>query len=320
MTDIEVLIQQLLTGLSNGMIIALIALGYTMVFGIIELINFAHGDLFMLGCFAALTALGVSGMVDVEPGGIASIITIAALFIIVPTFCATINWCVDRYAYRPLRNSPKLAPLVSALGVSFIFINIGLFWGGLPLEVFGYGSAAAAPKNFPALLPFDNLLGDSAIFVTWRELLVVLVTIPILAALLYFVKCTATGKALRATAQNPTAARLMGIHVDSVIGITFIIGGALAGVASVVYALTYNTVFFQMGFRVGVDAFTAAVLGGIGNLAGACLGGLLIGLVRALSDQYIATQWTNSVVFGILIVVLIFRPSGLLGSRTREKV
>lgn len=320
MTDFEVLIQQLVTGLSNGMIIALIALGYTMVFGIIELINFAHGDLFMLGCFAALTFLGVSGLAHVEPGSIASVITIIALFFIVPVFCAALNWCVDRYAYRPLRNSPKLAPLVSALGVSFIFINLGLFWGGLPLEVFGYGSAAAAPKDFPALLPGENLLGESAIFVTWRELLVVLVTIPILSALMYFVKYTATGKALRATAQNPTAARLMGINVDSLIGVTFIIGGALAGVASVVYALTYNTVFFQMGFRVGVDAFTAAVLGGIGNLAGACLGGIVIGLVRALSDQYIATQWTNSVVFAILIVVLIFRPAGLLGSRMREKV
>ena len=320
MTELEVILQQLVTGLSNGMIIALIALGYTMVFGIVELINFAHGDLFMLGCFLALTLLGVSGLAAVEPGSTASLGALILMLTVVPLFCGALNWGVDRYAYRPLRNAPKLAPLVSALGVSFIFLNCGLFWGGLPLEVFGYGIAAASPKDFPALLPSENLLGASNIYITYREVLVFIVTIPLLALLSYIVKRTTLGKAMRAVAQNPTAARLMGIDVDRIIGLTFMIGGSLAGAASVVYALTYNTVFFQMGFRVGIDAFTAAVLGGIGNLLGACLGGIAIGIIRALSDQYIATQWTNSVVFSILILVLLFRPSGLLGARVREKV
>jgi branched-chain amino acid transport system permease protein len=320
MTDLEVILQQLVTGLSNGMIIALIALGYTMVFGIVELINFAHGDLFMLGCFLALTLLGATGLAGADPGSAASIWAIVLMFAVVPPFCGGLNWCIDRYAYRPLRSAPRLAPLVSALGVSFILLNIGLFWGGMPLEVFGFGNAAASPKDFPALLSSENLLGESNIFITFREVLVFAVTLPLLALLSYVVKYTTLGKSMRAVAQNPTAAKLMGIDVDRVIGRTFMIGGALGGAASVVHALTYNTVFFQMGFRVGIDAFTAAVLGGIGNLLGACLGGIAIGIIRALSDQYIATQWTNSVVFSILIVVLVFRPSGLLGARTREKV
>lgn len=320
MSDWEVLAQQLITGSANGMIIALIAIGYTMVFGIVEQINFAHGDLFMLGCFFALTTLGVFGLTDVAPGSIGGAGAIILLLLTVPIFCAALNWAVNRYAYRPLRNSSKLAPLVSALGVSFIFVNLGLFWGGLPLEVFGFGNSAASPKDFPALLGSENLLGESSIYVTYREVFVVVVTVPLLAALTYLVRYTRLGRALRATAQNPAAAQLMGVDAERAISLTFILGGALAGVASVVYALSYNTVFFQMGFRVGVDAFTAAVLGGIGNLPGACLGGLAIGIIRALSDQYIATQWTNSVVFGVLIAILIFRPSGLLGTRVREKV
>lgn len=320
MSETDVLLQQLITGLSNGMIIALIALGYTMVFGIVELINFAHGDLFMLGCFMALTVLGATGLASVEPGSVESVASIALMFLFVPAFCGGLNWCVDRFAYRPLRNAPRLVPLVSALGVSFVFLNIGLFWGGLPLEVFNNGSAASAPKDFPALLPSHNLLGDGDIFITWREVLVVLITIPLLCGFSYVIRFTTLGKSMRAVAQNPTAARLMGIDVDRVIGITFVLGGVLAGVASVVFALSYNTVFFQMGFRVGIDAFTAAVLGGIGNLMGACLGGLLIGVMRAMSDQYIATEWTNTVVFAALILVLVFRPAGLLGARVREKV
>jgi branched-chain amino acid transport system permease protein len=170
------------------------------------------------------------------------------------------------------------------------------------------------------LLPFDNMLGDSMIQFTLRELMVFVITIPLMLGLTLLVKFTRVGKAMRAVAQNPTAARLMGVDVDRIIGWTFIIGGALAGVASVVYATYNNTIYFQMGFRVGIDAFTAAVLGGIGNLPGAVLGGLLIGLIRAMSDQYIATQWTNVMVFSILILVLVFRPSGLLGAHTREKV
>jgi branched-chain amino acid transport system permease protein len=320
MSPTEVLIQQLITGLSNGMIIALIALGYTMVYGIIELINFAHGDLVMLGAFLALTIVGALG-IDAGSGDVATLAVVGGLVGGAAIFCGSLNWTIDKLAYKPLRRAPKLAPLVAAIGVSFILMNIGLFWGGLPMEVFSNGVAAAAPKDFPALVSADNLLGEkSVIQFTTRELMVVVITVPLMLALTAFVRYTKTGKAMRAVAQNPTAAQLMGINVDRVIGITFIIGGALGGAASVIYALYNNTIRFDMGYRAGMDAFTAAVLGGIGSLPGAMLGGLLIGVVRAMSDQYIEARWTNAVVFAILILILVFRPSGLLGARLREKV
>lgn len=320
MTNTEVFLQQMIIGLSNGMIIALIALGYTMVYGIIELINFAHGDLFMLGCFLALTILGALGIDSAyDPNSVSW--AVLPLFIAVPAFCAIVNWSVDRFAYRPLRAAPRLAPLVSAIGVSFIFLNLGLFWGGLPMDVFNGGVAAAAPKDFPALVSRANLLGESSnIIVRWNEVLVAMVTIPMMVGLSLLVRFTRIGKAMRAVAQNQTAARLMGIDVDRVIGATFLIGGALAGFASIVWASYNETIYFQMGFRVGMDAFTAAVLGGIGSLPGAVLGGIVIGIVRAMSEGYIAAEWTNVVVFTILVVVLTFRPSGLLGAPAREKV
>ncbi len=300
------------------MIIALIALGYTMVYGIVELINFAHGDLFMLGCFFALTLTGMF----MHDGGLTAspVLVFLLLFTLVPIFCGVLNWSVDRLAYKPLRNAPKLAPLVSAIGVSFIFVNLGLFWGGLPMDVFNMGQSAAAPKDFPTIISNHNLLGDNVIQLTAKDLMVFCVCIPMLIALTWLVRYTRTGKAMRAVAQNPMAARLMGIDVDRIIGLTFVLGGMLGGLASVIYALYNNTIYFQMGFRVGIDAFTSAVLGGIGNLPGAALGGILIGIIRALSDQYIETRWTNVVVFSLLILVLVFRPSGLLGAKRREKV
>ncbi len=318
MQDSEVFLQQLITGLSNGMIIALIALGYTMVYGIIELINFAHGDVFMLGAFLALTLLGMFGM-EAWPqhwqlaGVVLMLVSCAA-------FCGTLNWSLDRLAYRPLRRASKLSLLVSAIGCSFICTNLGLFWGGMPMDVFAGGVAAAAPKDFPQLVPQYNLLGESAVRVVPADIAVLVVTIPLMIALVYLVKRTRLGRAMRAVAQDSTAAALMGIPVDRVIGVTFFIGGALGGFASVVYALYNNTIGFQMGYRAGMDAFTAAVLGGIGSLPGAVLGGLTIGCVRAMSDQYVETRWTNTIVFGILVLILIFRPSGLLGSTRREKV
>jgi branched-chain amino acid transport system permease protein len=324
MTGSEVLIQQIITGLSNGMIITLIALGYTMVYGIVELINFAHGDLFMLGTFLSLTLVGMLGLDPATASWQSTAGALALMMVLVPTFCAGLNWSVDRLAYKPLRNAPRLAPLVSAIGVSFIFMNLGQLWGGLPMDVFGGGRAAAAPKSFPPLIPNTNLLANlgfaSGIQFTWRDVFVFGLTIPLLLGLTLFVKHTSLGKAMRATAQNPAAAQLMGIDINKVIGATFLIGGSLAGFAAVIYPLFNPTIYFQLGFRTGMDAFTAAVLGGIGNLPGAALGSILIGLVRAMSDQYIATQWTNSIVFGVLVLILIFRPSGLLGARTREKV
>jgi len=320
MTASEVFLQQVITGLSNGMIIALIALGYTMVYGIVELINFAHGDLFMLGTFLSLTIVGVIG----AQAGHATLPALVLMFLIVPVFCGTLNWSVDRLAYRPLRNAPKLAPLVAAIGVSFIFMNLGQFWGGLPMQVFGGGLAAAAPKSFPPLIPNTNVLHSLGLSTnvqfTLRDLMVWGVTAPLLFSFALFVQYTRLGKAMRATAQNPVAAQLLGIDVNRVIGATFMLGGALGGFAAVIYPLFNPTIHFQLGYRSGMDAFTAAVLGGIGNLPGAMLGGILIGLVRSMSDQYIETRWTNAVVFSILILILIFRPNGLLGARTREKV
>ncbi len=315
----ETILQQLLIGLTNGMVFALIALGYTMVYGILELINFAHGDLFMLASFLALTLVGLLGL---QSAGPATLVPALLLIVVVcAVFAAALNWTVDRLVYKPLRNAPKLAPLVSAIGVSFIFQNLGLFWGAIPLDVFGGGGAAAAPKAFPNLISNANLLGEeSTLRITPKDIVVIASSLVVMAALYVFVRHSRLGKAMRATAQNPTAARLMGIDVDRVIGATFVIGGALAGFAAVIYGLYINTVNYQIGYQNGLFAFTAAVLGGIGNIPGAVLGGLVIGLVRAFSDQFIGAQWQPAVLFGMLILILVFRPSGLLGAHSREKV
>jgi len=316
MTDSEVLLQQLITGLSNGMIIALIALGYTMVYGIVELINFAHGDLFMIGAFFALTLVTMLGITPEQ----VTAMQIVLLFTLVPIFCGGVNWLIDRLAYRHLRRAPRLVPLVSSIGVSFVLMNIGLWWGGTKLVGEGSAQAAASPKDFPALIPYQEVFNFGSVAVTSKDLLVILVTIPLMVLLTVVIKYSRSGNAMRAIAQDPVAARLMGVDVDFVIGRTFMLGGALAGVASVMYSLYNNTIHFQSGFRAGIDAFAAAILGGIGNLPGAVLGGIVIGLVRAMSDQYIATSWTNAVVFAVLIIVLVFRPSGLLGRRVKERV
>jgi branched-chain amino acid transport system permease protein len=301
-----IFLQQLINGSTTGTLFALIAIGYTMVYGIIELINFAHGDLFMLGSFLALTLVSAMKLETLGPTGAAAGITLT--FLVSMGFCAGLNFLQDKIVYRPLRNAPKLSPLVSAIGVSFVFMGLGQIWKGV------------ADINFPDVIPNRNLLAGEGLRFTAKDLLVILVTVPLMAALTLFVRFTKLGKAMRATAQNPTAARLMGIDVDRVIGATFAIGGLLAGAASVIYGLTINTVSFQMGYQNGLYAFTAAVLGGIGNLPGAMLGGVVIGLVRSLGSQYVGEQWTSALVFAILIVLLVFRPQGLLGARTREKV
>ena len=325
MSETEVFMQQVIYGLSNGMIIALVALGYTMVYGIIELINFAHGDVFTLGGFVALTivgALGASAVIDPATLGEGSHwLLLFALVIASGLFCGGLNVLIDTIAYKPLRRAPKLTQLVAAIGVSFILVNIALFWGGAPMEVFGGGNAAAASKDFPELLEGSNLLGeDSNVVLRLEDLAIFAITIPLMIGLTFFVKKTRLGRGMRATAQNPVAAQLMGIDTNRVIAATFMIGGFLGGAASVMWSLYNNTISFQMGFRAGMDAFTAAVLGGIGSLPGAMVGGVLIGLIRAMSDQYIETRWTNVVVFGVLILILVFRPSGLMGLKQREKV
>jgi branched-chain amino acid transport system permease protein len=297
------LAQFFLDGVSFGMLIALIALGYTMVYGIIELINFAHGDLFMLGCCLTL------GLLSIPAKAVSPYVWLAFAVIVVPAACAIVNVAVDRVVYRPLRSAPKLAPFVSALGVSFVFMNVGLF---------ALGSQSV---DFPDLVPANNLLGEaSEIRVSAKDLLVFAVTIPLMLALTYLVKFTKLGTAMRATAQNPVAARLMGIDTERVIAQTFLIGGSLAGFGAIVFGLKYNTIHFQMGFQNGLYAFTAAVLGGIGNIPGAVVGALVIGLLRSYGSAFVGEQWAQAIVFGTLIVILVFRPQGLLGARVREKV
>ncbi|HEX4611813.1 MAG TPA: branched-chain amino acid ABC transporter permease [Urbifossiella sp.] len=302
--------QFVLIGLVSGLLYALIALGYTMVYGIVELINFAHGDLFMLGCFLCLqVCLLVGARTEADAGTGAAVLAIALMLVAAPLFCAGLNLAVDRAVYKPLRTAPKLAPLVSAIGVSFVFMGVGSFWRG-PTDV-----------TFPKLLLGDaNLAPGTGLVFTSKDLMVVLVTLPTMVALTLFVRYAPLGKAMRATAQNPTAAQLMGINVDRVIAATFALGGALAGVGAVVYCLYFNTVNYLMGFQNGVYAFTAAVLGGIGNIPGAVLGGIVIGLVKTLGGAYIGAEWSEALIFGILVIILIFRPNGLLGARTREKV
>jgi branched-chain amino acid transport system permease protein len=298
------LLEHLLIGLANGSLLALIALGYTMVYGIVELINFAHGDVFMLGSALALTLAASLGLADAAPAGRAA--GIVLLMIVVPLFCAGVNLAVDRLVYRTLRGAERLAPLVSAIGASFVLMNVGLFWIG------------AADVSFPDLIPRRTLL--VGLPCTLKDVLVIAVALPTMLGLTALVKFTKLGKAMRATAQDPLAARLVGIPIERIIALTFALGGALAGLASVVYSLYINTISYQMGFQNGLYAFTAAVLGGIGNLPGAMIGGLLIGLVRSLGSVYLGERWTSAAVFAILILVLVFRPQGLLGSRVRERV
>ena len=311
MTDPGTLFWQYLTiGLVNGLLFALIALGYTMVYGIIELINFAHGDLFMLGSFLALQVAVWLGLTTsgADPTTAQAVFGVALMLVAAPLLCALLNTAVDRVIYKPIRSAPKLASIVSAIGVSFVFMNVGVFWMG-PYTI-----------HFPDLVSGKNLTESIGLRFTYKDLMVIAVTIPTMVALTLFVRFTTLGKAMRATAQNPVAAQLMGINVNRVIATTFAIGGALAGVASVIYGLKFNTVGFQMGFQNGVYAFTAAVLGGVGNFPGAVLGGIVIGLVKSFGDGFGAGEWSEVLVFAILIVILIFRPNGLLGARTREKV
>jgi branched-chain amino acid transport system permease protein len=308
----EILAQQTINGLTRGAVFALVALGYTMVYGIIELINFAHGDVFMLGLFISLTYFSLIGMAKTLYGW--HLLTILPLvFLATMLTTALINVIIDRLAYRPLRHAGRLSPLITAIGVSFMLENIALLWVG------------PAPVSYPEIFPsFDILyewLGwDSKVFVTSKDLLVIGVTIPLMVVLQRFVTRTTWGKAMRATAQDRETAAAMGINVEKTIILTFFIGGALAGAAGVIQGMYYNMGQWWVGYQAGLRAFTAAVLGGIGNMPGAALGGLVIGFLSAWSDQYISARWTNAVVFSILILVLVFRPHGLLGERTPERL
>ena len=307
----EVLVQQTINGLTRGSVFALIALGYTMVYGIIELINFAHGDVFMLGLFISLawfTLLGVSGALS----GWQLVTLLPLVFALTMLTTALLNVTIDRVAYRPLRRSTRLAPLITAIGVSFMLENLALLWKG-PAPI-------AYPDVFPSVDILREWFGvDSAIFITTKDILVVGATIPLMVGLHYFVTRTRWGKAMRATAQDRETAQAMGIDVERTILITFFVGGALAGAAGLIQGMYYNIGQWWMGYQAGLRAFTAAVLGGIGSMSGAALGGLVIGFLSAWSDQYISARWTNAIVFSILIVVLVFRPRGLLGETSADK-
>jgi branched-chain amino acid transport system permease protein len=298
-------------GITNGAFIALIALGYTLVYGIIELINFAHGDLFMLGtfvCLSSLTLLGFGSEVGVSgTPWMALVLAMLAAMI----FCGALNVLAERIAYRPLRRAPRLAPLISAIGVSFIFVNIGLFWQG------------PTPRRFPDLLPqidFVSLLGfTSLIRFTFKDLFVLALAIPLMLGLAWVIRSTRMGKAMRAVAQDSEMAQQMGIDVNRVIAFTFLLGGVLAGAAALMYGLYNNNTVFTLGFTAGLKAFTAAVLGGIGNVTGAALGGFVLGLLSALTVTYAGGQWENVGVFSLLVIILVFKPTGLLGQETGEK-
>src|SRR5215204_2171052 len=302
---------QLLIGQTNGAILALVALGYTLVYGIIELINFAHGDNFMIGSFVGLTVLSGTflgfqffGAIGAGAGTFLKIVGVLLALVVAMAVCGLLNVGIERVAYKPLRNSPRLAVLITAIGMSFILQNLGLVWKG-PAQV-----------PFPELISDANILPTDAVVFRWKDLFVIGVTIPLLVALSYFISNTKQGKAMRAVAQDKEAASMVGINVNRTISITFLLGGILAGASGVMYGLFNGITVFNVGFTQGLYAFTAAVLGGIGNLTGAVVGGILIGIVGAMSDQYIGVRWTEIMIFAVLIMVLVFRPRGLLGDRS----
>ena len=314
-------LQQIVIGITTGAIYALIALGYTMVYGIIELINFAHGDIFMIGtfvCVAIFSAFGIT-ISSSPPTGFALVGVLVITLLGAMVVCAVLGVVIERVAYRPLRNAPRIAPLISAIGVSLILEDVAKLWKGINFITF--------PRIFPQVFYPLGPITISSI-----NILVLVVALVLMVALQWLVTRTRIGRAMRAVAQDREAAALMGVNVDRIISITFFIGASLAGAAGFIYGLQYGSTIFYLGFTLGLFAFTAAVLGGIGNLVGAMLGGLLIGVIEALatlipdSNQggiglpHGGAAWHEAVIFVVLILILIFRPSGLLGQRTPEKV
>ena len=305
----ETFIQQIINGLVLGSMYALVALGYTMVYGIINLINFAHGEVLMVGALTSWTVVSLladSGL----PGWAMLLISLVCAIVV----CSVLNFAIEKVAYRPLRNAPRLAPLITAMGVSLLLQTLAMIiW-------------KPNPKPYPILLPSEPInLGGPVISVV--QIMILVTTAVILVALLWLVNKTKLGRAMRATAENPRVAALMGVRPDMVISATFIIGAALAAVAGVMWAANYGTVQHAMGFLPGLKAFTAAVLGGIGNLAGAMVGGVLLGLIEALGAGYLGdltggllgSHYADIFAFVALILVLTLRPQGLLGERVADR-
>jgi branched-chain amino acid transport system permease protein len=303
---VAVFVQQLLNGLSLGSIYALIALGYTMVYGVLKLINFAHSDVFMVGAFVGLYVAGAFG----ASGAGADPLSIpAALAVLVSAMavCALLGMAIERFAYRPVRSAPKLTPLITAIGVSLLLENLGQL-------LFG-----AEPERFPQILA-EVPYHFGGVVVTNIKVAIFVTGVVLMVALHWFVTRTWTGKAMRALSLNLDAARLMGIQTDRVIAITFAVGSGLAAAAGILFGLDQTTINPLMGILVGLKAFVAAVLGGIGNIPGAMLGGLAIGVSEQLVAGYISTDYRDAITFGILIVMLLVRPQGLLGAIRSEKV
>jgi branched-chain amino acid transport system permease protein len=296
----------LVAGVSNGAIWALVAIGYTLVYGIVELINFAHGEVFMIGSFSTASFFAAIGLTQ-DTSIPLLVVGIALTLIVAMLASGMLNMMIERVAYRPLRSAPKLAPLITAVGMSFILQNVGTLWKG--------GSQEGIPDLIRAQKQVFEVGGIS---ISNGDLLSVGVTIPLLLVMSGFIARSRLGKAMRATAQDPEAARLMGINVDTTISLTFLLGGILAGSAGLIYALYQTTIWYFQGFTAGLVAFTAAVMGGIGNIQGAVLGGFIIGFIQQLSDNRVGPEWTNVLVFGYLILIMVFKPSGLLGEQTRE--
>jgi branched-chain amino acid transport system permease protein len=299
--------QQFSNFLTIGAIYALIALGYTMVYGIIELINFAHGDVFGMGAFVSLwllTAAGFNGAIN-NPVELAFVLV--ALFLVTMGVMGLIGVIIERLAYRPLRNAPRLAPLITAIGVSFILENI--------MQAFFGPSPVSAPQIFTLGARF-SVAGAS---IGYLNVFIVIVAVALMIGLQTFVSRTRLGRAMRSTAQDREAAQLMGVNIDQTIAITFFIGSALAGAGGIVWALYFGYAVFNQGFYTGLFAFTAAVLGGIGNTTGAALGGFFIGFVFVAAAQYGYSRWSEVFIFGVLVLVLVFRPAGLLGQQLGER-
>jgi len=307
----DILLQQIINGLVLGSMYALVALGYTMVYGIINLINFAHGEVLMIGALTSWSIIVTAqGALPGVPGWVLLIVALVISCVVT----ASINFVIEKIAYRPLRNSPKLAPLITAIGVSILLQTLAMI-------IFKPNH-----KAFPSLLPTAPIEFAGAV-ITPTQIMILGVTAISLAVLMYLVNYTRLGRAMRATAENPRVAALMGVKPDTVISATFIIGAVLATIAGVMYASNYGTVQHTMGFLPGLKAFTAAVFGGIGNLAGAVVGGVLLGLIESIGSGYIGdltggvlgSHYTDIFAFVVLIVVLTLRPSGLLGERVADR-
>jgi len=300
----QVFFQHLVYGLSSGSVYALIALGYTMVYGVLGLINFAHSEVFMMGAYAGVFCAAALGYQVDSPFSLlnALIVLLAAMMA-----AAALGVTIERLAYRPLRNAPRLAPLITAIGVSLLLQNLGILF------------FSATPRPFPRIVAEHVFhLGD--VVITNVKLVVIAVSIVLMLALQYFVFRTWTGKAMRAISVNQSAAKLMGIPVNRVIASTFALGSGLAAAGGVLFGLDQTTVSPQMGVMVGLKAFVAAVLGGIGNIPGAVVGGLVIGLAEEFTAGYLSSEYRDAITFVILIVVLLYRPQGLLGVVRQEKV